>query len=193
MRDDGELLEARLHREGALPVAEVAPIVAELLAALEAMHARGVVHRAVSPSTVVFERAGSTERVRLIDPPSKPAAFDVTKGSDPSFSFFFLAPEQVRGQATVDARADVYAAGALAFYALTNCTPFARTNALTFIALKLDRPPPTLTSVTGHPWPRDLERFVATAMALDPRDRFPTAAAALGAWRELGVSAAGRA
>jgi serine/threonine-protein kinase len=195
--DRGEFLDVRLRREGALPAADVAALVTEVLTSLAELHARGRVHRAVSPSAIRLERHGRTERVLLVDPPLRPKPSLTSRAPDFTeqtlFPFAFMSPEQVRGSAGVDARSDVYAVGALAFVALTARSPFASANILTLIALKLDRPPPTLSSATGRPWPAALERFVATAMAADPRDRYPTADAALRACRELGVTAIGRA
>ena len=81
-------------------------------------------------------------------------AFDATLGS-----FAYMAPEQVRGSARVDERADLYALGAVAFRALTGRLPFEGSNALTLIALKLDRDPPTLAQTTGDTWPAAIEKF----------------------------------
>ena len=64
-----------------------------------------------------------------------------------------MAPEQVRGSARVDERADIYALGAVAFRALSGRLPFEGQNAPTLIALKLDREPPTLSATTGDEWP----------------------------------------
>src|SRR5205085_7378979 len=89
-------------------------------------------------------------------------AFDATLGS-----FAYMAPEQVRGSARVDERADLYALGAVAFRALTGRLPFEGTNALTLIALKLDREPPSLAATTGDEWPQSIERFLERMMARD--------------------------
>ena len=107
-------------------------------------------------------------------------AFDATLGS-----FAYMAPEQVRGSARVDERADLYALGAVAFRALTGRLPFEGTNALTLIALKLDRDPPSLTSTTGDEWPQAIERFLSKLMARDRENRFRTAEETLFAWRKV--------
>jgi serine/threonine-protein kinase len=96
-----------------------------------------------------------------------------------------MAPEQVRGAARVDARADVYSMGAVAFRALAGRLPFEGTNAGTIIALKLDRPAPSLSEVTGDRWPAGVERFLAAALERDPEQRFASAVEALQAWRDV--------
>ena len=96
-----------------------------------------------------------------------------------------MAPEQVRGSARVDERADLYALGAVAFRALTGRLPFEGTNALTLIALKLDRDPPSLASTTGDEWPASIERFLAKIMARDREKRFSSAMEAVEAWRRV--------
>ena len=96
-----------------------------------------------------------------------------------------MAPEQVRGSARVDERADLYALGAVAFRALTGRLPFEGSNALTLIALKLDRDPPTLAHTTGDTWPAAIEKFLAKIMAREREKRFGTALEALDAWRKV--------
>src|SRR6185436_15168346 len=107
-------------------------------------------------------------------------AFDATLGS-----FAYMAPEQVRGSARVDERADLYALGAVAFRALTGRLPFEGSNALTLIALKLDREPPSLTSTTGDEWPTSIERFLEKMMARERDRRFASAGEALDAWHKV--------
>jgi serine/threonine protein kinase len=85
-------------------------------------------------------------------------AFDATLGS-----FAYMGPEQVRGSARVDERADLYALGAVAFRALTGRLPFEGSNALTLIALKLDRDPPSLAQTTGDTWPTSFSPSDAAA------------------------------
>ena len=96
-----------------------------------------------------------------------------------------MAPEQVRGSARVDERADLYALGAVAFRALTGRLPFEGSNALTLIALKLDRDPPTLASTTGDTWPKAIESYLLRIMARDRDKRYGTAVEALDGWRKV--------
>lgn len=107
-------------------------------------------------------------------------AFDATLGS-----FAYMAPEQVRGSARVDERADLYALGAVAFRALTGRLPFEGTNALTLIALKLDREAPTLTRTTGDEWPASIEKFLSKMMSRDREKRFATGQEAIESWRKV--------
>jgi serine/threonine-protein kinase len=200
----GEPLDDRLRREHYLAFGEVAPIVDDALQGLVAAHKAGVIHRDIKPANLFIEKRKLTpkeiqagepeERTRILDfgvskmrargnkPKTEPSltAFDATLGS-----FAYMAPEQVRGSARVDERADLYALGAVAFRALTGRLPFEGTNALTLIALKLDREPPSLASATGDEWPVAIERFLERMMARDRERRFEGAADALTAWRKV--------
>jgi eukaryotic-like serine/threonine-protein kinase len=199
----GEGLDERLRREQYLSFAEVAPVVDDALQGLAAAHHAGVVHRDIKPANLFLEKRRLTareiandeseERTRILDfgvsklrspkgQKSEPSltAFDATLGS-----FAYMAPEQVRGSARVDERADLYALGAVAFRALSGRLPFEGQNALTLIALKLDREPPTLSSTTGDAWPGGIERWLAKVMARDREKRFANAPEALAAWRKV--------
>ena len=150
----------------------------DALQGLEAAHEAGVIHRDIKPANLFIEKRKLTakqisqdapeERTRILDfgvskmrsrqgRKSEPSltAFDATLGS-----FAYMAPEQVRGSARVDERADLYALGAVAFRALTGRLPFEGTNALTLIALKLDREAPTLARTTGDEWPAAIEKLL---------------------------------
>jgi eukaryotic-like serine/threonine-protein kinase len=206
----GEGLDERLRREQYLSFADVAPIVNDALQGLADAHRAGVIHRDIKPANLFIEkrpapgtssrdadrgRVAVHERTRILDfgvskvrPPkgsrrkSEPSltAYDATLGS-----FAYMAPEQVRGSARVDERADLYALGAVAFRALSGRLPFEGHNALTLIALKLDRDPPTLSETTGDEWPGPIERFLSRMMARTREGRFAGATEALVAWRSV--------
>jgi serine/threonine protein kinase len=200
----GEGLDERIRREQYLSFGDVAPIVDDALQGLEAAHRAGVIHRDIKPANLFIEKRTLThrqqadgepeERTRILDfgvskyrsrsgaNKSEPSltAFDATLGS-----FAYMAPEQVRGSARVDARADLYALGAVAFRALTGRLPFEGTNALTLIALKLDREPPSLAATTGDVWPQTMERFLAKMMARERERRFASASEAIEAWQKV--------
>jgi serine/threonine-protein kinase len=198
----GEGLDERLRREQYLSFAEVAPIIHDALRGLEAAHAAGVIHRDIKPANLFVERRASAapgaggfqhaERTRILDfgvskirtrgarKDSSLTAFDATLGS-----FAYMAPEQVRGSARADVRADLYALGAVAFRMLTGRLPFEGSTALTLIAMKLDRDAPSLADMTGDTWPAALERLLGELMARDRERRYASATAALAAWNDV--------
>jgi serine/threonine-protein kinase len=197
----GEGLDVRVKRERYLSFAEVAPIVHDALSGLVAAHEAGVIHRDIKPANLFIESLAPAEpgsppdvhgeRTRILDfgvskfrargrQESSLTGFDATLGS-----FAYMAPEQVRASARVDARADLYALGAVAFRALTGRLPFEGATAVSLIALKLDHEAPSLAEVTGDTWPAALERVLAQMMARDRDHRFPSAAEALEAWRAV--------
>jgi eukaryotic-like serine/threonine-protein kinase len=193
----GEGLDQRVKREHYLSFSDVAPIVHDALCGLSAAHAAGVIHRDIKPANLFIERLPAPkarahdERTRILDfgvskfrargrSDSSLTAFDATLGS-----FAYMAPEQVRGSARVDARADLYALGAVMFRVLTGRLPFEGTNPITLIAMKLDREAPSLTVTTGDTWPTTLERLLARMMARDRERRFGSADEAQAAWEDV--------
>ena len=120
----GQTLEERVQREGPLPLPEVRELIREVGSALAFAHARGVVHRDVKPSNILYEAA--TRRWLLTD-------FGVARGSlgdDTAITQTgvavgtpaYMAPEQAAGR-TVDARVDLYALACVAYEALSGSLP----------------------------------------------------------------------
>jgi serine/threonine-protein kinase len=191
---DGESLADRLKREQYLPFSEVGPIIDDVLQGLVAAHAAGVIHRDLKPGNIYLEHLDlpdRRERAKILDfgiskltrrEKEEPTltAFDATLGS-----FAYMAPEQVRGAARADERADIYAVGAVAFRALSGRLPFEGTTAARLVAMKLDRAAPTLAEATGEKWPIGIERFLERALDRKRERRFVSAFEALSIWRDL--------
>ncbi|WP_438014368.1 protein kinase [Sorangium sp. So ce315] len=191
---DGESLADRLKREQYLPFSEVGPIIDDVLQGLVAAHEAGVIHRDLKPGNIYLEHLGlpdRRERAKILDfgiskltrrEKEEPTltAFDATLGS-----FAYMAPEQVRGAARADERADIYAVGAVAFRALSGRLPFEGATAAVLVAMKLDRPAPSLAEATGEKWPVGIERFLERALDRRRERRFGSAAEALTSWRAI--------
>ena len=176
-RLEGETLAQRLEREGALPIPLAIRFTIEVLSALSAAHAQGVIHRDLKPANVFLVTKAGTTSVRVLD-------FGVAKlvhGTDrlrtETGSMLgtpaHMAPEQLLATRAIDARADVHAAGALLFEMLTGRRPFVGDRiALATAILVEDRPrADALADV-----PPALADVIAKAMARRSEDRFRDAA-----------------
>lgn len=192
-RADGASLAEHVGRFGRLSVAEAAAVLDGILAALEAAHGMGLVHRDISPANVMVSRAGAgvvtVEGVRLLDFGLADAAGRAATGTDILRSeaageaagragvignVDYMSPEQARG-AAVDERGDVYQAGAVLYFALTGRRPFTRPTAAETMRAHRESPPP-VPSVLAPGVPRQLDRIVVRALLKDPADRFGSAA-----------------
>jgi eukaryotic-like serine/threonine-protein kinase len=125
---EGETLRSILTRDGRLVTPRMAAIAVQIAAALRAAHGAGVVHRDLKPENVFLVRVAPT--VRVLD-------FGVAKifeGHEVSMSpltalgallgtIAYMAPEQVTGAGTVDARADIWALGVVLYETLVGFRP----------------------------------------------------------------------
>jgi hypothetical protein len=198
---EGADLAALLEREGPLDVDRALALAAQIGAALDAAHARGLIHRDVKPGNVLVTRdpGPGTEHCYLTD-------FGLAQRDDRRSrltttgqfvgTLDYIAPEQIQG-GKVDGRADVYALAALFYECATGAPPFVRDShpALLFAHLS-DPPPPISGELDGAP--EALDRVVARAMAKAPEDRFVScsefvaaARAALGGAAAAGPTVAG--
>jgi DNA-binding beta-propeller fold protein YncE len=172
---EGDDLRTLARREGRLTPGRAANIVAQVGSALDAAHARGIVHRDVKPANVLL---GPGDHAYLTD-------FGLTKrlqshtGTSRTGTggwvgtLGYVAPEQIRG-GRVDARTDVYALGCVLFHALTGTTPYQRdSDEATLWAHLNDDPPAVTEAVPGVP--AEFEQVIRRALAKDPDERFQSA------------------
>ncbi|HEX8066561.1 MAG TPA: serine/threonine-protein kinase [Thermoleophilaceae bacterium] len=160
----------RLLDGGPLEPRRAAAIADRVAGALDAAHARGLVHRDVKPGNVLVEDPGGADRAYLTD-------FGLAKeiSPDPGLTgagrwlgtVDYAAPEQVRGE-PADARSDVYALGATLFHALAGRVPYPGGDDAAKMRAQLHEPPPVLGDAA-------LDAVIARAMAKDPAERFASA------------------
>jgi len=192
-RDVRTLLEA-----GSLPAERATDIIAQVASALDAAHARGLVHRDVKPANMLLDTTGGgRDHVYLSDfGLSKRTLAQLSQTGVTSHSQFlgtldYVAPEQAEG-GRVDGRADEYALACAAFELLAGTPPFRRAGGLAVIWAKLSEPPPLL-SFRRPDLPEAIDGVMSRALARDPADRFGTCGEFAAALRDacgLGPAAA---
>jgi serine/threonine protein kinase len=171
---DGRDLRAILHDEGSLAPERVATIVSQIGSALDAAHARGLVHRDVKPGNVLVTQSDGEDFCYLTD-------FGIstwTSGTAPTITatgrivgtLHYASPEQIEGS-RVGPAADVYALGCVAYECLTGTPPFAGREATGILYAHVhERPAPPSSRRPGVP--PSVDAVLERALAKRPEDRY---------------------
>jgi serine/threonine protein kinase len=173
---EGEELRAFLQREGPPPPERALAIIGQVGAALDAAHARGLVHRDVKPGNILLipgDDPDGPPHVYLTD-------FGLTKRADSHSGLTvtgqfvgtieYVAPEQIEGK-DVDHRTDVYALGCVLFEVLTGTPPYRADQDAAMLWAHLTQPPPRV-SERRPDLPPALDDVLARAMAKERDDRY---------------------
>lgn len=167
---DGETLTDRVRSRGPFPGSEGARVLREVAWALAYAHGQGIVHRDVKPDNILLER--TTGRVLVADfgiaAALGNASVDGVTGTPEVMS-----PEQVLGK-PLDARTDIYALGATAYFAFAGRYPFEASSTTELLAKHVATPAPSLASL-GLPVPRKLGTLIDHCLRKEPPDRPATA------------------
>src|SRR5688572_16271242 len=173
---EGETLRARLERERQLPVRDAVRIAREVADALAYAHARGVIHRDVKPENILLHGGHALVADFGIALAVQQAGGQrITQTGLSLGTPQYMAPEQAAGEKSVDARADVYALGAVLYEMLSGEPPFTGPTTQAVIARVLTAEPTPLDEVRRSV-PSHVAAAVHTALAKLPADRFAGAA-----------------
>jgi ABC-type transport system substrate-binding protein len=181
---EGTDLASLLRAEGGLAPDRAVGLVAQLADALDAAHARGLVHRDVKPSNALIAVEGTAEHVYLADfgltkhttTDSRLTATDQLVGT-----IDYVAPERIRAE-QADGRADLYALGCVLFECLTGEVPFPRDSEAAAIYAHLEDEPPR-ASERRPGLPPALDDVISRALEKEPGDRWQSGAEFVGAAR----------
>lgn len=179
---DGETLKSRVSRLERLTELHVAQILLQLLEGLATAHGAGIVHRDLTPSSVMLApRAdGSGDHATLLDfgisrlqaLTANPSATKAA-GIDPT-SLQYLSPEQLNGLRAIDSRSNIYSLGAIAYEAITGRRPFEGVDfSDPSLAVLHEEPTPVEELAPGSNSP--FAQLVRKAMARSPNARFQRA------------------
>ena len=178
---EGGELKTLLQRERLEPARAVA-ICAQIAAALDAAHARGLVHRDVKPSNVLID---ASEHVYLADFGLSRQLADQGAPGERGLSLgtpAYAAPEQIEG-GEIDGPADVYSLGCVLYECLTGEQPYSRESDLSVLWAHLQEPPPK-ASERDPRLPAAVDAVVANALAKEPDERPATCGELVSAARE---------
>jgi TolB-like protein/tRNA A-37 threonylcarbamoyl transferase component Bud32/Flp pilus assembly protein TadD len=171
---EGESLRERVQREGALPVDEALRLAREVAEALGYAHRRGIIHRDIKPANVLLGEGHA-----LV------ADFGIARAAGGGQALTqtglavgtpqYMSPEQATGERDVDARADVYAIGAVLYEMLAGQAPYTGATPQAVLAKSLTEEVPPVASVRPGV-PASVALVVGKAMARRPTDRYATGA-----------------
>jgi serine/threonine protein kinase/Tfp pilus assembly protein PilF len=191
---EGQSLSTLIAPQG-VPLARLLEIAIPLADALSSAHERGVVHRDLKPANVMVTREG---RVKVLDfglaklvEEAKGADWSVGPTMETPISgegmvlgtVPYMAPEQIRGQAT-DARSDLFALGVVLYELATGRRPFVGATPADVSSSILRDTPDPLTRIRAD-LPGQLERLVSRCLEKNPRDRIQAALEASNELRAL--------
>jgi serine/threonine protein kinase len=182
---EGETLEDRLAR-GILGPAAVGHVARLVLEALAAAHARNIVHRDIKPSNIFLVGWKLTE-IRILDFGIARRVFDakrLTRKGSTVGTPLYTSPEQARGRADVDGRADIFSLGCVLFEALTGEPPFAGDTPLEVMTKVCAGRVPDLASRRAN-IPSSIASLVHGMLAPDPAARPQSAAMLAGEFAEV--------
>ena len=174
---EGESLRAKLAREGELPVGDAIRILRDVVDALAYAHAHGVVHRDIKPDNVLI----SGQHAVVTDFGVAKAMSDAA-GSSTLTSLgvalgtpAYMSPEQAAADPNVDARADLYAVGAMAYEMLCGRPPFSGMTPQQVLAAHVTIPPAPINTQRASV-PPALNALVMRCLEKKPADRVQSAA-----------------
>jgi serine/threonine-protein kinase len=181
----GEILEKYAKKHCPIPAPEVADVIGQIAAAVQAAHDAGIVHRDLKPENVMYDPA--SRQVKLLD-------FGIAAEADQSADerltragFFvgtlmYVAPEALSGE-MVTAAADQYSLATIAYFLLSGCHPYSGKSPREMFTQLLSQPPQPLGKAKeGLLVSPAVEAVVMKGLSKAPTDRYPdvkTFAAAL--------------
>ncbi len=175
----GESLEARLIRDGTMPVREALRVCRQVAEGLWDAHQANLIHRDIKPANIWLEAhptTGEFKRVKILDfGLAKPVNQESTLThhgmvvGTPSY----MAPEQIYGL-PCDQRTDLFGLGCLMFKCLAGKTPFQGENTMAVLKATVEANSPDLHGASKS-LPRDIVKLLDDMLAKDPDNRIPTA------------------
>jgi serine/threonine protein kinase len=180
---EGETLHKLLRREGTLPVKRAVRLLRQIADGVDAAHELGILHRDLKPANIFimqkgkggdgFVKVGDFGLAKILNQ----TVTDISSNATPSSRGIigtpeFMSPEQMQPEIGVDARADLYALGTIAYLMLGGKTPFTG-DMMQLIMQKVMHKAPPLSTIRSD-IPPDVDWVIMQALETQPADRPPS-------------------
>jgi serine/threonine protein kinase len=177
---EGEILERYAKQNAPLPKDEVATIVSQIAAGVQAAHDANIVHRDLKPENVMYDP--KTRRVKLLDfgiatDTQAPSDERLTRAGFFVGTLMYIAPEALSGE-IVTAAADQYSLATIAYFLLTRCLPYTAKAPREMFTQLLTMPPIPLKDAgeggSDLNFAPELDAVVMRALSRSPAARYPS-------------------
>ena len=181
---EGESLKQRIHR-GPIEVKELLDIAAQVASALEASHAKGIIHRDIKPGNIFLTKGGAVKvldfglaklsRGHALATSENTPSDDLTAADVVPGTAIYMSPEQARSE-TLDPRSDLFSFGVVLYEMATRKKPFHGKNTVTTLSSVL-RDKPKSPAELNPKIPAELVGIIGKAMQKNRRYRYQNAEA----------------
>jgi serine/threonine-protein kinase len=177
---DGAALDLVVDEGGAMPPERVLHVLDGVAGALTEAHEAGLVHRDVKPANIILCRQGGFFDVpKVVDfglvKDLAAGGVALTATATLTGTPLYMAPEAITSPGALDARVDLYALGAVAYFLATGTHVFPGRTFIEVCSHHLHRPPEAPSTRLGRALPPDLERLILDCLEKDASRRPPTA------------------
>jgi eukaryotic-like serine/threonine-protein kinase len=197
---DGISLEELVEKFGLLPEGRVIHILQQVCGSLAEAHGLGMVHRDIKPGNIMVNRRGGMyDFVKVLDfglarAVDTSRAAGLTAAGTITGTPLYMSPESIERPESIDARSDLYALGAVAYFLLTGTPVFDGSSVIEIIQHHVKTLPESMSERAGRRISDDMEAIVMKLLEKSPDARFQTAedvaqslgrCAALGKWTHV--------
>ncbi len=170
---------------GPIPAPRTVHVLIQICGALKEAHGVGLVHRDIKPQNIILcNRGGEADFAKLVDfgLVKQISGADSTQVTQPTVAVgtpLYMAPEALTDPCNIDARSDIYALGAVAFFMLTGREIFTGESRMDLFNRVMNDPPPRPAEQQDLAVPEELDRLVVDCLQKDRERRPPDAQALL--------------
>jgi hypothetical protein len=179
---DGASLQAVIEHDGPQPAERVVSILLQIAGALEEAHTIGLIHRDIKPANIILcSQGGRPDVAKLLDfglvkDMKREGVSDATVEGSISGTPHYMSPEQITTPQSIDGRSDLYALGALGYYALTGHHLFESKTLVELWTDQLHTKPIPPSQRSEGSVPAVLDAVILSCLEKDPTDRPGSAA-----------------